>query len=66
VVFQPKLMTPQELKQGFDRAYQRIYRLSSIFKRLTSLSRGRRWKYLLPVLTLNLGYKRTFKGKEKK
>lgn len=66
VVFQPKLMTSQELKQGFDWAYQRIYSLSSIFKRLTSLSRGRRWKYLLPVLILNLGYRRTFKGKEKR
>jgi len=57
-VFRPKLMTLQELKQGLDWAYQRIYRLSSIFKRLTSLSgllRGRRWKYLLPVLILNLG-----------
>jgi len=66
VVFQPKLMTPQELKQGFDWAYQRIYRLSSIFKRLSGLSRGGRWKYLLPGLTLNLGYRRTFKGKEKR
>jgi len=66
VVFQPKLMTPQELKQGFDWAYQRIYRLSSIFKRLSGLYRGRRWKYLLPGLTLNLGYRRTFKGKEKR
>jgi len=58
-------MTPQELKQGFDWAYQRIYRLSSIFRRLSGLFRGGRWKYLLPALTLNLGYRRTFKGKEK-
>jgi len=63
-VFQPKLMTPQELKEGFDRAYQRIYSLSSIFKRLTGLFRGGRWKYLGPILTLNLGYRRTFKGRE--
>ncbi len=63
-VFQPKLMTPQELKEGFDRAYQRIYTLSSIFKRLTGLLRGGRWKYLGPLLTLNFGYRRTFKGKE--
>ena len=62
-VFQPKLMTPQELKEGFDWAYQRIYTLSSIFKRLTGLFRGGRWKYLGPILTLNLGYRRTFKGK---
>lgn len=66
VVFQPKLMSAQELKQGFDWAYQRIYRLSSIFKRLSGLHRGGRWKYLLPGLTLNLGYRRTFKGKEKR
>ncbi len=65
VVFQPKLMTPQELKLGFDWAYKRIYRLSSISKRLTGLLRGGRWKYLLPALTLNLGYRKTFKGKEK-
>jgi len=64
-VFQPKLMTPQELKEGFDWAYQRIYSSFSIFKRLTGLFRGGRWKFLAPLLTLNLGYKRTFKGKER-
>lgn len=64
-VFQPKLMTPQELKEGFDWAYQRIYTPSSIFKRLTGLFRGGRWKFLGPLLTLNLGYRRIFKGKER-
>ena len=63
-VFQPKLMTPQELKEGYDWAYQRIYSSFSIFKRLTGLFRGGRWKFLGPLLTLNLGYKRTFKGRE--
>jgi len=62
-VFQPKLMTPQELKEGFDWAYRRIYSSSSIFKRLTGLFRGGRWKYLGPLLTLNLGYRGIFKGK---
>ncbi|MCK4926587.1 hypothetical protein KAS10_04395, partial [Candidatus Aerophobetes bacterium] len=61
-VFQPKLMTPEELKEGLDWAYPRIYTLSSIFKRLTGLLRGRRWKYLVPILTFNLGYRRTVGG----
>ncbi len=61
-VFQPKLMTPEELKEGLDWAYPRIYTLSSIFKRLTGLLRGKRWKYLLPILTFNLGYRRTVSG----
>lgn len=67
-VFQPKLMTPQELKEGYDWAYRRIYSPSSIFKRLTGLLRGGRWKFLGPLLTLNLGYRRIFKekGVEKK
>ncbi len=64
-VFQPKLMTPQELKEGFDWAYRRIYTPSSIFKRLIGLFRGGRWKFLFPLLTLNLGYRRIFKGKER-
>lgn len=61
-VFQPKLMTPEELKEGLDWAYPRIYTLSSIFKRLTGLLRGRRWKYLVPIFTFNLGYRRTVRG----
>ena len=65
-VFQPKLMTPQELKEGYDWAYQRIYSPSSIFKRLTGLFRGGRWKFLFPLLTLNLSYRRIFKGKVRK
>lgn len=67
VVFRPKLMTPQELKEGFDWAYKRIYRLSSIFKRVCgSLTGGRwKWQYFGSRLLLNIGYRRTFKGKEK-
>jgi radical SAM superfamily enzyme YgiQ (UPF0313 family) len=64
-VFQPKLMTPEELREGFDWSYQRIYSLSSILRRLTGLLRGGRWRYLGPVLILNLGYRRTFKEKSK-
>jgi len=63
-VFQPKLMTPQELKQGLDRAYRKVYSLSSIFKRLSGSLKERRWKFLGPLLTLNLGYRSIFKGKE--
>ena len=63
-VFQPKLMTSQELKQGTDWAYRKVYTLSSIFKRLTGSLKKRRWKYFGPLLTFNLGYRRTFKGKE--
>ena len=65
-VFQPKLMTPQELKQGLDWAYKKVYGLSSIFKRLSGSFKGKRWKFLGPLLTLNLGYRSIFKGKEGK
>ncbi|MCD6472378.1 B12-binding domain-containing radical SAM protein [Candidatus Aerophobetes bacterium] len=64
-VFQPKLMTPQELKKGFDFAYKKIYRFPSILKRSTGLIRGRRWKYFVPLLTLNLAYRRMFKKRGK-
>ena len=67
VVFQPKLMTPQELKEGYDFAYKKIYKLPSIFKRLTGLVKGGRWRYLGPILTLNLAYRRIMfkkRGKE--
>lgn len=64
VVFRPKLMSPEELKQGLSWAYQRIYSLPSIFKRLTGSFSGGRWRYSGPILALNLGYRRTFKGME--
>jgi radical SAM superfamily enzyme YgiQ (UPF0313 family) len=65
VVFKPKLMTPQELKQGFTWAYQHVYSFSSIFKRLSGMISGRKWRYFGPLLTLNLAYRRIFKGAEK-
>jgi len=61
VVFKPKLMTPEELKQGLVWAYKRIYSLPSIFKRLSGSFSGGRWKYTWAVLALNIGYRRTFK-----
>ena len=67
VVFRPKLMTPQELKEGYDWAYRRIYNLPSIFKRVGGSLEGGRWKwlYLSARFFLNIGYRRTFQGKEK-
>lgn len=65
-VFQPKTMTPQELQQGLDWAYKKVYSLSSIFRRTIGSLKGKRWKYLGPLLTLNLGYRSIFKGKEGK
>jgi len=62
VVFKPKLMTPQELKEGFTWAYQQVYSFPGIFRRLPGMISGRRWKYLGPLLTLNLAYRRIFKG----
>jgi len=64
VVFRPKLMTPEELRQGLTWAYQRIYSLPSIFRRLAGSFSGGRWRYSGPILALNLAYRRTFKGAE--
>jgi len=33
VVFRPKHMTPEQLKQGYDRVYQRLFSFRSIWKR---------------------------------
>ena len=33
VVFQPKCMSPEQLKEGYDRVYKRLFSLSSIWKR---------------------------------
>jgi radical SAM superfamily enzyme YgiQ (UPF0313 family) len=66
-VFRPKLMTPKELKEGYDWAYRRIYTLPSIFKRIGGSLGGGRWKwlYLSARFFLNVGYRRTFQGKGK-
>ena len=65
-VFKPKLMTPEELKQGLGWAYKRIYSIPSILKRVSgSFFSRRRWKYSWAILALNIGYRRTFKGDKK-
>jgi len=62
VVFKPKLMTAQELKEGFTWAYQHVYSFPGIFRRLSGMISGRRWRYFGPLLTVNLAYRRIFKG----
>jgi hypothetical protein len=57
-------MSSEELKQGLAWAYQRIYSFPSIFKRLTGSFSGGRWRYIGPILALNMGYRKTFKGME--
>lgn len=52
VVFQPKLMSVQELAEGHERAWKKIYQYSSIFKRLWT---ARNFQPL--ALTANLGYR---------
>lgn len=52
VVFQPKLMTPQELAAGHERAWKKIYQYNNIFKRLWT---ARNFQPL--ALTANLGYR---------
>ena len=53
VVFQPKRMTPEHLRQGYLRAYRKFYSLKSIFRRLPDDAR-RRNSYLV----FNLFYRR--------
>jgi radical SAM superfamily enzyme YgiQ (UPF0313 family) len=40
VVYQPKKMTPEQLQEGFNWAYKRLYGYGSIFKRLFPFSRS--------------------------
>ena len=40
VVFQPKQMTPEQLQQGFNWAYKRLYSYRSIIKRLFPFTRN--------------------------
>jgi len=62
VVFQPKNLTPEELREGFLWAYRRIYSLPSILKRLSGVLRDiKRAKYLWAILSLNLAYQKMFK-----
>jgi len=52
VVFCPKLMSPEELKAGYEYANRRFYSLRSIHKRLSRSPVGLPW-----VLPLNLAYR---------
>lgn len=52
VVFQPRNMSPQELAAGHERAWKKVYRYSSILRRLW---RARNFQLL--ALTANLGYR---------
>jgi len=61
VVFKPKNMTPEELQAGLHWAYKKTYSLPSIFTRLTGVFTGGRWKYAIPLLIFNLGYRKTCK-----
>lgn len=65
VVFKPRLMTTDDLKDGFTWAYQKVYSIPSMIYRLSSVVTGGRWKYLSGILALNLGYRRMFKTVEK-
>lgn len=52
VVFEPKLMTVQQLSDGHERAWKKIYQYKNIFKRLWG---ARNFEPL--ALTANLGYR---------
>ena len=58
-VFKPKNMTPEELQAGLSWAYKKTYSLISIFTRLTGILSGGRWRYAVPLLIFNLGYRKT-------
>ncbi len=65
IVYQPKNMTPEELQAGFNWAYKETYSLRSILTRLTGIYSGGRWRYLIPLLIFNLGYRKTCKRMSK-
>ena len=65
-VFRPKNMTPEELEAGLSWAYKKTYSFFSIFTRLTGVFSGGRWKYMVPLLIFNLGYRRTCKRMAKR
>jgi len=59
VVFRPKKMTPAELDRGMAWAYVKSLSLSSIFRRITGVFSGGRWKYALPLFIFDIYYRRT-------
>jgi radical SAM superfamily enzyme YgiQ (UPF0313 family) len=54
VVFQPKRMTPEELKQGYEWLYHRLFSPASIWKRRPLDSRA-----VLPYLAMSYLYKKS-------
>ncbi|MBE0477521.1 B12-binding domain-containing radical SAM protein [Candidatus Aerophobetes bacterium] len=66
VVFKPKKMSPKELDKGLAWAYVNILSFFSIFKRLTGIFSGGRWKYALLLLAFNLYYKKTLSKMKKR
>jgi radical SAM superfamily enzyme YgiQ (UPF0313 family) len=55
VVFQPQRMTPEQLQEGFNRAYERLYSWASIGRRLMGLRRN-----LQLFLPMNIGFRRAW------
>jgi radical SAM superfamily enzyme YgiQ (UPF0313 family) len=53
VVFQPKLMTPAELRDGYLKMYNRFYSIRNIIKRKPDHS-----KLLAPYFMFNFGYRK--------
>lgn len=56
VVFQPLLMTPKDLLEGYLHAYRSFYSISSIIKRTFKLRRD-----ICRVMALNLGRRRNYR-----
>ncbi|RLE14573.1 B12-binding domain-containing radical SAM protein [Candidatus Aerophobetes bacterium] len=59
VVFRPKKMSPAELDKGFAWSYVNSLSFYSIFKRMSGVFSGGRWKYGLPLFIFNLLYRKT-------
>lgn len=53
-VFRPKLMTPEELEQGYAWIYQRLFSHASIWRR-----RPEDWRAVAPYLAMSYLYKRS-------
>lgn len=54
VVYQPKLMTPEQLAEGYSWCYQRLFSAGSIWRR-----RPRQWNAVLPYLAMSYLYKKS-------
>lgn len=54
VVFRPKQMTPDELQDGYEHCYQRLFSAASIWRR-----RPDDWRSVLPYLAMSYLYKKS-------